>query len=243
MAVELLQDLGMSQYEASIYVALLRLRGGTAREVSETTSVPRTRIYDAVERLQDRGLVDVQNNSPKQFQPVGRETTLRHFRHKYDDTVTELASQLADLEPAERQQEQRGVWTTTGSAAVDDRVSNYLSSATDEIVYLTIDRVLSEEILTELRAASERGVAVRLANSTETGHKRLQTAVPAAELIEPPWAWDGPPTGRLLVTDHKTVLMSTLAENDGSTETAIWGTGTQNSLVAVLTTIVEWWLG
>ncbi|MFC7191329.1 TrmB family transcriptional regulator [Halocatena marina] len=92
MAVELLQDLGMSQYEASIYVALLRLRGGTAREVSETTSVPRTRIYDAVERLQDRGLVDVQNNSPKQFQPVGRETTLRHFRHKYDDTVTELAA-------------------------------------------------------------------------------------------------------------------------------------------------------
>lgn len=109
MAVELLQDLGMSQYEASISVALMRLGGGTAREVSETTSVPRTRIYNAVERLQDRGLVDVQNNSAKQFQPVGRETTLRRFRHKYGDTVTELASQLANLEPTERQQEQRGV--------------------------------------------------------------------------------------------------------------------------------------
>lgn len=241
-AIKLLQQLGLSQYESASYVALLRLGEGTARAVSETTNVPRTRIYDAVERLQERGLVDVQHASPKVFRPVARETTLRHFRRDYDVTLTQLADRLAALEPADHQSEQRGVWTTTGRGAIDDRVGEYLTAATDEIVYLTVDAVLTDEILAQLHEASERGVTVQVANSTAATYERIQTAVPAAELIETPWAWDGPPTGRLLFADRKTVLMSTLPAGDGSDETAIWGSGAENSLVVVLETIVAWWL-
>ncbi|MFC6964712.1 hypothetical protein [Halocatena marina] len=43
-------------------------------------------------------------------------------------------------------------------------------------------------------------------------------------------------------TDRETVLMSTMVSNDGADVTAIGGTGRTNSLVAVLTTLVTWWL-
>lgn len=241
-AIRLLQELGLSQYEAASYVALLRLGEGTARAVSETTSVPRTRIYDAVERLQERGLVDVQHASPKVFRPVARETTLRHFRHAYDDTLTQLADRLAALEPTDHQSEQRGVWTTTGRDAVDDRVEEYITNATEEVVYLTVDSLLTDDILAQLRAASERGVTIRVANSTAATYERMQTAVPAAELVKTPWEWDEPPTGRLLFVDQETVLMSTLPSGDGPNEIAIWGSGAENSLVVVLETIIAWWL-
>lgn len=70
----------------------------------------------------------------------------------------------------------------------------------------------------------------------------MQAAVPAAELVEAPWEWDEPMTGRLLFVDRESVLMSTLPTGDGPAETAIWGTGAENSLVVVLETIVDWWL-
>ena len=241
-ATELLQHLGVSQYEAASYVALLRLGEGTAREISNTADVPRTRIYDAVERLHERGLVDIQHASPKVFRPVARETALGHFRRDYDETLSQLAERLGTLEPADSQQEQPGVWTTTGQAAVDDRVHECLMDATDEIVYLAVDTVLTDETLVHLRAASERGVAVKIANGTAATHEAIRTAVPAAELVEPPWTWDTPPTGRLLLADRETVLMSALPDGDGPSETAIWGSGSQNSLVVVLQTIFAWWL-
>lgn len=241
-ATELLEQLGLSQYEAASYVALLRLGKGTAREISETADVPRTRIYDAVERLQERGLVDVQHASPKLFRPIARETALRHFRHEYDETFTQLAEQLAGLEPTAHQSNQPGVWSTTNQSAINERVHEFFSDATDEIVYLAVESVLTDESLAQLRAASERGVTVRIANGTVPAHDEIQMAVPDAELVEPPWAWHRPPTGRLLLTDRERVLMSTLRDGDGPTETAIWGRGPQNSLVMVLETIVAWWL-
>jgi sugar-specific transcriptional regulator TrmB len=241
-AAELLQQLGLSQYEAASYVGLLRLGEGTAREISDIADVPRTRIYDAVERLHERGLVDVQHASPKVFRPVARETALRHFRRDYDDTFTQLAERLAALEPTDHQPEQSGVWTTTGQSAIDERVHETLADATDEIVYLAVDAVLTDETLAQLRAATERGVTIRIANGTAPTHEKIQAAVPAAELVEPPWPWHTSPTGRLLLTDRETVLMSTLPDGDGPSETAIWGHGAQNSLVVVLKTIFAWWL-
>ena len=50
-AVTLLQDLGLKEYEARCFVALTRLPTAKAREIGETADIPRTRVYDAVERL------------------------------------------------------------------------------------------------------------------------------------------------------------------------------------------------
>lgn len=47
-AVEVLQEFGLKEYEAKSFVALSRMPQATAKEISETTDVPRTRVYDAV---------------------------------------------------------------------------------------------------------------------------------------------------------------------------------------------------
>jgi len=60
VAVEQLTALGLSTYAARTFVALVSLGKGTAQDVSEIADVPRTRVYDAVEELRERGLVDVQ---------------------------------------------------------------------------------------------------------------------------------------------------------------------------------------
>jgi len=60
-AVEVLQQLGLKEYEAKCFVGLSRLSTGTAKKLSEITDVPRTRVYDAIRLLEAQGLVEIQH--------------------------------------------------------------------------------------------------------------------------------------------------------------------------------------
>ena len=69
-AIEVLQQLGLKEYEAKCFVGLSRLSTGTAKQISEITDVPRTRVYDAIRVLEAQGLVEIQHSSPQQFRAV-----------------------------------------------------------------------------------------------------------------------------------------------------------------------------
>ena len=56
--------LGLSEYEARAYVATVALGEGTVREISLESGVPRSRAYDVLERLAERGFVQVSNSTP-----------------------------------------------------------------------------------------------------------------------------------------------------------------------------------
>ena len=181
-AVERLQKLGMTGYAARIYVALLRLESGTAREIAQTTSVSRTRVYDAVETLQERGFVDVSYASPKVFRPISRETAIRQFQLEYDETINELTTTLAALEPTDSTREQTGVWSVSGQTAVTDRVLEFIEEANREVVYMSVEDLLTDEIIEVLAARigiSRQAYTRRLDRAlrnylTETGIEALQ---------------------------------------------------------------------
>lgn len=66
-AVKQLKQFGLSTYAARTFVALVELGSGTARDVSQVSDVPRTRVYDAADELCEYGLVEVRQTSPKEF--------------------------------------------------------------------------------------------------------------------------------------------------------------------------------
>ncbi|WP_251342783.1 TrmB family transcriptional regulator [Haloplanus halophilus] len=247
-AVEQLKALGLSTYAARTFVALVSLGEGTAREVSDVADVPRTRVYDAVDELRDRGLVDVKQSSPQRFWAISTETTGRHFEQEYDHRVTALTGALDRLETAGRTTEQRGVWTVTGRDVVTERVVDFISTADDEVVYMTAEELLTEEITAHISRASDRGVSIRLAEMSQSAEDRLERRVPEAQLFESLWDWSETPAGRLLMVDQEQTLVSVLVDGDGDhppeprDETAIWGTGEMNSLVVVLKALFTWQL-
>lgn len=60
-AVDRLTRVGLTQYEARAYVALIRRDGSTPAEVAQVAGVPRPRIYDVLDSLVTRGLA-IQRN-------------------------------------------------------------------------------------------------------------------------------------------------------------------------------------
>ena len=242
IAVTQLEQLGLTEYEASTFVALVRLGTGTAKDIADIDHVPRTRVYDAVESLHDRGLVDVQHSTPQTFTTVSHETALRKLRLDHENLINRLDTALAQLDPAEPHREELGVWTTIGREAIASRVVEFIDDTDDELVFMTVDDLLTETHLDQLATAAERGVEIHLAGISEPVQHRLEERVPEATLFETLWDWEEASAGSLLVTDEQTALVSVLLpkSNDGTEETAIWGTGEYNSLVVVLRAIFTW---
>lgn len=247
-AIEQLEQFGLSAYAAQTFVTLVSLGTATAKEVSEASDVPRTRVYDAVDELHDRGMVDIQQSSPQQFWAVSSDTTGRKFEQEMDRRTSVLRTALDEIEPTKPSTEQRGVWTVTGQPAVTERVLEFLDEAEDEVVYMTVEDLLTEEIISALTRAADRGVTVHLGGVSSDVKQRIQRDIPDAELFDSLWVWSDTPAGRLMMIDESRTLVSVLTNGrdadpaDPRSETAIWGKGELNSLVVVLRAIFTWQL-
>ncbi|RAW45653.1 TrmB family transcriptional regulator [Halorubrum sp. 48-1-W] len=247
-AVEQLEQFGLSAYAARTFVALVSLEAGTAKDVSEVSDVPRTRVYDAIDELHGRGLVDVRHSSPKEFWAISAETASRKFEREMSHRVSVLTTALDDIEPTRRTEEQRGVWTVDEREAVTDRVTEIIGDADDEIVYMTVEELLDEDVIDALRSAVDRGVRIRLGGVSSDVRDRIREEVPEAETFDSIWLWSDTPAGRLMMVDETRALVSVLVDDEDAdptdlpSETAIWGSGETNSLVVVLKAIFAWQL-
>jgi sugar-specific transcriptional regulator TrmB len=248
-AIEQLERFGLSTYAARTFVALVMLGTGTAKDVSRVSEVPRTRVYDAIEELQGFGLVDVQQASPKEFWAISAETTVGTFEREMDERLSILVRALDELEPVERPEEQRGVWTVDSQSSVTDRVIEFIGEADEEVVYMTVEDLLTDDVVEALRGAAERDATIHLGGVSSEVQERIQDDIPDAEMFESLWVWSDTPAGRLMMVDDRRTLVSVLvngvddAPTEPRAETAIWGAGETNSLVVVLRAIFTHRLG
>ncbi|MFC7173527.1 TrmB family transcriptional regulator [Haloplanus litoreus] len=127
-AVRTLRTFELTEYEAKCFVALTRLREGTAKEVSEVADVPRARIYDSMDALQDRGLVSVQESKPRRFRAVSPENRSNSWnrRPRPDSTDSGVFSHDSARRIAPRAPARSGRWR----AKRPSRSASPLSSGT-----------------------------------------------------------------------------------------------------------------
>ena len=238
-------ELGLTEYEARTLVTLVRIGTGTAKDIADADGVPRTRVYDAAETLQNMGLVDVQYATPQRYTVISRDSIVSKLDLSRKDTINGIAEKLGQLDTTEPATEQFGTWTVTGHDAVNQRVQEFIGEADDELIYLTVDDYLTEDTLDELRNADDRGLDIYIGGISDDVRDRIQDAVPSATLFETLWDWADTPAGTLLITDKQTALVSVRVgegETENIEEVAIWGTGHRNSLVVVLRAIFTWQL-
>jgi len=65
--INLLNRVGLNQYESKIYLALINENSATASEVSAKAGIPRPRAYDVLEKLSKEGFVSIQPGRPVRF--------------------------------------------------------------------------------------------------------------------------------------------------------------------------------
>lgn len=239
-AVGALEQLGLTEYEAKCFVALTRVVSGTAKEISQLADVPRSRVYDTVGRLHQKGLVDVQQSDPREFRAVSKDEAIAKLREDFDENVEAADTALERLESAETAEE-TGMWSISSAAHVTDRVLALVEDVDDDVHLVVADEsVLEDELLELLGTVSDRGVEILAEVPTEKAEARVEEAVPDAHVavsaglrenqdVHETWP------GQLVLVDQQAVLASGIQEShlpDVEQETAVWSHGIDHGFAA-----------
>ena len=80
MNVAVLKKLGLTMYEAQVYVTLTSLISSTATEISEKSGIPRSKIYEVLKGLVQKEYVDVEDGRPLTYNV---KMYPRFFIHKF----------------------------------------------------------------------------------------------------------------------------------------------------------------
>ena len=218
--VDTLRTFELTEYEAKCFVALTRLREGTAKEVSDVADVPRARIYDSMDALHDRGLVSVQESKPRRFRAVAPREAVDLLERECQTRLDRLGTALPRLGSPDRTSGAGEVWTMEGEAAVVERLVTLVEDAeTDVLLAIAVDALLGEDLLDALTAAVDRGVDVVIGSPSDAIRERLTGAVPDADVVET-WTWweshpiDPGAVTSVLMTDGDALLVSADAATD-----------------------------
>lgn len=101
MEEELLTEFGLTRNEVNVYLTLLKMGSSLAGQITEKTGIHRRNVYDALERLQEKGLVSfvIINNkklfssaNPKRFVEIIEEN-----KHRLDIRKKEFKNVLPRL--------------------------------------------------------------------------------------------------------------------------------------------------
>lgn len=233
-AIQSLENLGLTEYEARCFVALAQLPHGTAKEIGQVADIPRSRVYETMDRLQDRGLVELHDAEPREYQSVSIETALEILHKEYNSYFDSAEESLEELEPTYKKAEQ-AVWSINTHDQITGRMIDILENAGQEIVFIVLDDELFDDaILDRLANASDRGVAINIGTISESTRERVTEAdidasLFTTDLIEWFTAMSGSPRlGRLLMVDRESILVSAVHEEElpgVPNETAVWTDG------------------
>ncbi|NLZ30709.1 MAG: TrmB family transcriptional regulator [Methanomicrobiales archaeon] len=92
-----LRALGMNEYEASIYSTLAGLQRATARDIHETSGVPRGRIYEILNDLARRGFIGVEEGSPTSYYVLDIDQVFDRLKEDYVHSLEGAREALKSL--------------------------------------------------------------------------------------------------------------------------------------------------
>jgi sugar-specific transcriptional regulator TrmB len=137
-AQHLLRELGLTEYEARAYTALVSFGPATAGRLSESAGVPYSRVYDILSKLERRGWVEVRAGRPAEYRARPPAEVMRLLKAEQERKLKEASELIVrELEPVyERRAEVKKpeVWIIRGWNNVLTRLAEMVSRAKLEVL-------------------------------------------------------------------------------------------------------------
>lgn len=151
--------LGLKEYEARVYVALVGIGEANARRIHETSGVPRPRVYDILQSLAVRGCIEVKPGSPLQYRAVRPDVVVEHLKNNLDRAANESVAALESLSIGATQHPSP-IWYVQGDWSVRRHIETMAHGATDMLLLVLSDTVIDR--YADLLTAAGRTHAVKV---------------------------------------------------------------------------------
>lgn len=133
-----LKELGLTEYETRAYVGLVSAGPSTAGDLSETSELPHSRIYDVLSKLEKRGWVESQSGRPARYRAKPPSEALRLVKIKQNEKFKEasetIQQELKPLYEKKGEVEKPEVWTIRGNQEILGRIEEMFADAEIEIL-------------------------------------------------------------------------------------------------------------
>ena len=159
--IETLQELGFTQYEAQCYLGLLHQHPLNGSQLSTVCGVPRSMVYQTLNRLEEKAAVvrlNGEEREPQQYEPVAPSLVIAHLSAQFQATCEQVEhdlNALARTPPAEV------VLNIVGADDILRRVAILVRQARQHISLMGGAPELAA-LEPDLNAAVARGVSARI---------------------------------------------------------------------------------
>jgi len=177
-AYALLEKLGLTEYEAKTLSTLFSLKEAEAPEISRTAQVPKTRVYDVLEKLMEKNLIIEIKGRPKLYRGMEPQKaidllilTKKNQLKELESEATELKDNFLDYSSGKDETGEK-VMKVKDKQDFERILGQELLRATKTIQGLTEITDEHDIIHEALKRAKEKNVVIKLLNTTAS--KRLK---------------------------------------------------------------------
>jgi sugar-specific transcriptional regulator TrmB len=223
--LDALKSIGLNLYERKIFVALLAKGVATAAEVSEIANVPRSRSYDILESLAEKGFVMVQPSKPIRYVALAPREALERTKQTLRVRHDQMVERIDRLKASPVIQELEGIFkkgldlvqptemtgTLKGRYIIDRQLRFAFKDAKDTISIMTTEQGLNDlysKHFRILKKANRAGVKLRiLAPFGEDALTKAFSQIAEIKRL-------GRPSGRMAIIDGQNLLMALTDDKD-----------------------------
>jgi len=163
-----LLSIGFTEYEARVYLALLRDNPATGYQLSKNAGIPRSMVYEALGRLHARGAaLKTGDYRGALYRPVPPEILLDRYEEEQHLLVHNLREYLHRIH---KEHPEDRLWSISGRSNVLAYAQQMIDSAGDEILLVLSDAELNT-LGERIRSICSAGIAVK---ALLTGSGRLE---------------------------------------------------------------------
>jgi len=216
--IDKLREFGLNSYEAKLWTALLSRGLSTAGELADISGVPRSRSYDVLETLADKGFIIIKPGKPIKYVAVAPEDVLDRVKTKIDSNAKDQLKKIEELKGDSfmgelKQLHNQGVELVeltdlAGCIKGRDNQMHHLltmiKNAKKSVDIMTTSTGLirkSPVLMIALKDAKKKGIKVRIAAPvTKDAEKAAKELAPLAEIR------NCKETGRFVIVDEKEAL-------------------------------------
>jgi len=154
-----LQSVGFSVYESKILDVLLRIEVPTAKDIAQTTSVPKNKVYELLEKLNSDGVIETLPTKPKRFRILNLEKSIIQNKQITEERFEYAFSNIQKALKVKKKEtdSQKEVWVTEGEKAMLTRIQKTLLSVQKESISFVDIWSGSEEHYKYVAKAIQRG--------------------------------------------------------------------------------------
>ncbi|MEM5812917.1 MAG: helix-turn-helix domain-containing protein [Candidatus Aenigmatarchaeota archaeon] len=178
--LDALRNIGLNLYERKLWVALLSKGSATAGELADISNVPRSRCYDVLESLADKGFVIIQPSKPMRYVAIKPKEALEKAKKRLLQKTEEMIKRIDDLASSEIIKELEKIYTEgikvirpedfsgalRGRDAYLEQIETMLENAKKSAKFLLTEQALQEIYEKKLKAlekAWKAGIQIKIA--------------------------------------------------------------------------------